>query len=274
MHKWFWVLLAVGCTREWLDTCADGKVLDDQGDCVDADTDGSDTAVDTVDTGDTQDDTQDTGDTQDTTDTQDTGDTQDTADTQDTGDTQDTADTGSATPDACGNSGDGVWIEVDFSDAYSETSPDWAFSATPGFGAADWAYGGESYPEVWDPYNGINMNDDPIGTLAEVPEGAPIQLMIGLSGISSYSSATVCVEGRSVSTNAGVTFAAYNPGNGDCGVETSMSHDWTVHAVSLDLGNSCFVPGSAYQALRIEPTGGSGLIGITRFRLTLHDAVY
>ncbi|MBI4954360.1 MAG: hypothetical protein HY908_20215, partial [Myxococcales bacterium] len=87
-----------------------------------------------------------------------------------------------------------------------------------------------------------------------------------------YDSVTVRLEGRSRATSSPVWFDVYNPLNG-CGASASMSHDWTVHAVGVDIGN-CMLEGVDFQALRIEPSGGSSALGIVRLRLTLHDAVY
>jgi hypothetical protein len=96
--------------------------------------------------------------------------------------------------------------------------------------------------------------------------------MLGLATLTSYEYATVCVEGRSVSTSSSVIFDVYNPLNG-CGTSAAMSHDWTVHAVGVELG-SCMLAAEGFQALRIEPTGGSGTLGLVRLRLTLHGAQY
>ena len=70
-----------------------------------------------------------------------------------------------------------------------------------------------------------------------------------------------------------VTVSVTNPAAGTCGGTLTMAHDWTVHAEGVDMG-SCFTAGSDLQAVRIDPTGGSGTIGLVRMRLTLHDPVY
>jgi len=123
---------------------------------------------------------------------------------------------------------------------------------------------------LWE--SNINVTTDPIGKLALIGPSGVLQIMLGLASLQSYSYATVCVEGRSVSVSSSVIFDVYNPLNG-CGNTASMSHDWTVHAVGIDLG-SCMIEGNDFQALRIDPTGGSSALGVVRLRLTLHDAVY
>ena len=95
---------------------------------------------------------------------------------------------------------------------------------------------------------------------------------LGLQGMADYDSATVCVEGRSISVGSNAIFDVYNPANG-CGVEAQISNSWDVHAVGVELGD-CLIPGVETQAVRIEPTGGSGVIGLVRVRVTLHGAVY
>ncbi|MCC6523651.1 MAG: hypothetical protein IT373_13430 [Polyangiaceae bacterium] len=179
---------------------------------------------------------------------------------------------GNPVDDACGLPGDGVWFEIDYSSAFTATNPDWLFSPTPGFGEPAWAPSGSSWPEVWDVYNNIAVTNDPIGKLAALGPSSTLQVMLGLTTLQSYSHATVCVEGRSISSSSSVTFDVYNPLNG-CGASASMSHDWTVHAVGVDIGD-CMLEGVDFQALRIEPSGGSSALGIVRLRLTLHDAVY
>lgn len=175
-------------------------------------------------------------------------------------------------PDNCGFASDGVWFEIDYGSAYTVTNPSWKFSATAGFGEPQWAPSGSSWPEVWHVSGGSSTSSDPIGTVASVGPSSYLQIMLGLTGLSSYSHATVCVEGRSISTSSSVTFDVFNPLNG-CGVTAQMSHSWEVHKVAIDLGD-CMIEGEDFQALRIDPVGGSSRIGIRRVRLTLHDAVY
>ena len=174
--------------------------------------------------------------------------------------------------DACGFPMDGIWFEIDYTNAFTATNPDWTFSPTAGWGGQDWAPQGETWPEVWDVYNNINVVNDPIGTVAALGPSSTLQVMLGLDGLISYSHATVCVEGRSISTSASVIFDVYNPLN-VCGNSANMAHDWTVHAVGVDIA-TCMIAGNDFQALRIEPSGGSSALGIVRLRLTLHNAVY
>lgn len=183
-------------------------------------------------------------------------------------------DAGAAGPaDPCGFDSDGVWVQFEYDQAGgTATSPDWGYSDTPGWGESQWAAQGESWPEVWDVFDNINVVNDPIGVVAAVGSSGELQLMIGLQDLVAYDYATACIEGRSVSATASVTFEAYNPLNG-CGASTTMAHDWSVHAEGVDLGQ-CFVLGGGVQALRLEPTGGSSSLGVTRVRLTLHGASY
>jgi len=180
---------------------------------------------------------------------------------------------GTVANDACGYSGAGIWFEIDYTSAYTSTNPSWSFSPTPGWGEPQWAASGSSWPEVWDLYNNIQVKQDPIGKLAEVDGGGILQIMIGLGALQSYSHATVCVEGRSVSATSSVYFDVYNPVNG-LGASASMAHDWTIHAVGLDLGSTVMIAGDNFQALRVDPWGGSSSLGVMRLRLTLHNPVY
>ena len=77
----------------------------------------------------------------------------------------------------------------------------------------------------------------------------------------------------SVSTSSSVTVSLTNPAAGTCGGTLTMAHDWTVHAEGLDMG-TCYSAGSDLQALRIDPSGGSGTIGLTGLRFTLHGATW
>ncbi len=175
--------------------------------------------------------------------------------------------------DACGFPLDGPWIQIEYTQAGgTATSPSWSNSDTPGWGEAQWAASNASWPEVWDLYQNINVSTDPIGVLAVVGSSAQLQLMLGFEELIDYDSATVCVEGRSVSTSASVTFDAYNPLTG-IGNTGTMAHDWNMHATGLDLGQ-CFEPGGGVQAVRLDAVGGSASLGVKRMRLVLHGAVY
>ncbi|NVB36279.1 hypothetical protein G6O69_00445 [Pseudenhygromyxa sp. WMMC2535] len=171
--------------------------------------------------------------------------------------------------DNCGFPEDGPWVEIEYWQLGSVSSPSYSYSDTPGWGEDEWAYQGMSWPEVWS-IGANSMNNDPIGIVAEI--SGQWQIMIGLAGMVSYDYASVCYEGRSVSVSSSATVDVYNPFNG-CGVETQISHSWEVHKVGVDLGD-CLIPGNNTQAVRLDPWGGSGRLGLVRLRLTLHGAVY
>lgn len=175
--------------------------------------------------------------------------------------------------DACGFPLDGPWIQIEYNNAGgSPSSPSWSYSNTPGWGEAEWAASNANWPEVWDLYQNINVSNDPIGVVAIVGSSSQLQLMLGFEELIGYDYATVCVEGRSVSTSASVTFDAYNPLTG-IGNTGSMAHDWSMHATGLDLGQA-FEPGGGVQAVRLDATGGSASLGVKRMRLIVHGAVY
>ncbi len=175
--------------------------------------------------------------------------------------------------DACGFPLDGPWIEIEYWQAgVPATSPQWTYSDTPGWGESQWAASNASWPEVWDLYQNINVTSDPIGVVAVVGSSAQLQLMLGFEELLGYDDATLCIEGRSVSTSASVQFDAYNPLTG-LGAMATMAHDWSVHAVGIELGQA-FTVGGGVQAVRLDATGGSALLGVKRMRLVLHGAVY
>jgi hypothetical protein len=163
-----------------------------------------------------------------------------------------------------------IWLEVDYGGAYLSTAPAWSFSDTPGWAAAEWAPSGKSCPEVWDVYNNIAVELDPIGRCAILGSSSELQIMIGLKKLLSYSSVAVRIEGRSASTSSSVTFDVYNPAT-SIGTSGVFGNDWTVHLIELDLG-SAMVSGDELQAVRVEPTGGSGTIALVRMRVCVHDA--
>lgn len=176
-------------------------------------------------------------------------------------------------PDATDSgAGDGeVWIEIDYDSAYTPQSPGWSNSATPGWGEAQWAPPGWSYPEAWDRFNNMTVEWDPMGSKAlMIGSSSQLQLMIGLEELLSYSSATVRLEGRSYSTTSSVNFEVSNPING-CAVAGSMSNDWTIHVEELDFGQ-CLVAGTGLQAVRVDTL--SGTLALVRMRVTLHDATW
>lgn len=179
---------------------------------------------------------------------------------------------GPVATDACGHALDGPWFEIDYSSAFTATNPAWTYSMTPGWGEPEWAPAGSSWPEVWDLYQNINISNDPIGKVAVIGPSGVLQIMLGLGGMNSYVSADVCVEGRSVATSSQVIFDVYNPLN-NCGYSATMAHDWTVHATSVNLGQ-CLIPNEDFQAIRIDPSGGSSTLGVMRVTVVLHGAVY
>src|SRR5690606_28669136 len=117
--------------------------------------------------------------------------------------------------DACGYPEDGPWIEVEYWQLGSVSSPSWSYSNTPGWGEAQWAWGNEPWPEIFE-FGGNQMANDPIGVIARI--SGTWQLMIGLQDLIGYDHATVCIQGRSVSVSSSATMAVTNPLN-DCGVQ-------------------------------------------------------
>jgi hypothetical protein len=171
-------------------------------------------------------------------------------------------------PDAGGPGTGDLWIEIDYSGANTPESPSWSFSNTPGFGPAQWAMTGASFPQAWDRFNNMQVVSDPIGTTLAIGPGSQLQLMIGLTTLISYRDAVVHLEGRSLSTDAPVSFDVTNPLN-SCGDVGSMSQDWIVHQVDVDL-MQCMVLGGGVQAIRVDPQDGT--VALVRMRLTLFGA--
>jgi hypothetical protein len=162
-----------------------------------------------------------------------------------------------------------VWVEIDYTRAFTPQSPAWRFSNTPGFGPAQWAMTGGTHPEAWDRFNNMAVVNDPIGTSLELD--GELQLMMGLLTLQSYDRAVVRLEGRARETSSSVRFDVFNPLNG-CGVGgMSMANDWSIHVVEIDLG-TCLLPGRGVQAVRVDPT--SGTMALVRMRVTLEGAVY
>lgn len=173
--------------------------------------------------------------------------------------------------DPCGFPSDGVWLEIDYGNAFTSTNPKWTYSPTPGWGEADWAPQGESWPEVWDIYQNVEVEDDQIGRVAIVDGNGALQIMFGIGGLT-YDYATVCVQGRSYSVGSSVTFTVQNQLN-KCGATGSMANDWSIHSTGVDL-ETCIVDNNEFQGLRIFASGGSGALSLKRLRFTLHGAVY
>jgi hypothetical protein len=174
-------------------------------------------------------------------------------------------------PDTGLGAGD-LSIEINYQSAFSPSSPSWTYSASPGWSPNDWDFtGGGNGAEAWDRFNNMSVVNDPIGgNVLEIGGSSELQLMFGLVSMQSYTTATVELEGRSRACCSGVTFDVYNPATG-CGDTATMSQDWTADIVVLDL-TGCFTPGSALQAVRVDPT--SGAIALRRMRLTFTGAVW
>lgn len=163
-----------------------------------------------------------------------------------------------------------MWLEIDYTNAYSPQSPSWSFSNTPGWGPSQWAASNATYPEAWDRWNNMTVGSDPIGNSLHIGSSSELQLMIGLEEMISYQYVTVRLEGRSRATSSSVQFDVYNPLNG-CGTSGSMSNDWTPDIVELDLGQCLLVgPDGDIEAVRVDPT--SGTIALLRMRVTIHGA--
>ncbi|MCA9688247.1 MAG: DUF4215 domain-containing protein [Myxococcales bacterium] len=179
--------------------------------------------------------------------------------------------------DPCGFADDdGVWIDIDYEDAFTVTSPDYSYSPTPAWQEPEWTptQMGYFWPKVVDLYNNMTVDNDPIGKLAVIKSNSTLRLYFGTKNLWSYTSATVCVTGRSVSVSSPVTFQVINPANGDCGASAMMSHDWTVHASGVTMPANCIIPNHGFQAIDIDATGGSAKLGVRSVRLTLHGAQY
>ena len=176
--------------------------------------------------------------------------------------------------DPCGFPLDGVWLDINYKNAGSIYSPSWTYSATPGFGEAQWAPQGKTWPEINAKGPPVMSYSDPIGTVVDISSGKWIRIMLGLGDLISYEYATVCITGRSISVGSSVTVDLRNPALGLCGGQTSLSNSWQVHAGGVTLPSSCFAAGNDFQALQIEPTGGSGRLGLRSARITLHKPVF
>jgi hypothetical protein len=163
-----------------------------------------------------------------------------------------------------------VWIQIDYSNASTPESPEFTFSNTPGFTGSSWAFDGADFPQAWDRFNDMSVDDDPIGHSLDLSD--ELQLMIGLHTLTSYDHAVVRLEGRAASVDADTQFDVENPLNG-CGVQgVTMSNDWTVHVVDVDLAD-CLIPGQGVQAVRVSPTNGVP-IALVRMRVTLVGAQF
>ncbi len=175
-------------------------------------------------------------------------------------------------PDSGAPGAGDLWIEIEYTNAFSPRSPTWRYSMSPGWPASAWTFTGSNSngAEAWDRFNNMQVVNDPIGRVLEIGGSSELQLMFGLSGLISYTGATVELYGRSRATSSRVLFDVFNPING-CGNSGEMSQDWTPDLVLLDW-SGCLVPGGMLQAVRVDPT--SGTVALVRLRLTIHGAVW
>ena len=121
-------------------------------------------------------------------------------------------------------------------------------------------------------YNNASVITDQIGKVALLDGGnKAVQVMFGIAGLT-YTSATVCVQGRSYSVGSSVIFTAQNQLN-KCGNTGSLPNSWQVHKSGVDIG-TCVVNNNEFQGLRVFPSGGSSALSLKKLRLTLHGAVY
>nr|WP_293173372.1 DUF4215 domain-containing protein [Nannocystis sp.] len=174
--------------------------------------------------------------------------------------------------DACGFDSDGVWFQIDYSNAGSVSSPAYTYSPTPGWGEAQWAPAGKNWPYAVDLFNNASIINDQIGKVALLSgTGEAVRVYFGLVGLN-YTYATVCVEGRSYSVGSSVTFRVQEASS-KCENFGMMANDWSVHATGVDM-QDCFIPGNNFQAVQVQPSGGSGALSLKRLRVTLHGASY
>ncbi len=177
--------------------------------------------------------------------------------------------------DACGFAADdGVWIEFEWASQNQAEDPVIGYSNTPGWGASQWAYGNNASAEAKDLFGMIMAGNDPIGWVLRIDNSDALQLRFGTSGLT-YDSASVCVTGRSSTTEFGVSFEVSNPLNNDCGGTGNFSAEWVVQADGFELPNNCVFDNVGTQALNVTINGGSDqLLGLRSVRLTLHGASY
>ena len=176
--------------------------------------------------------------------------------------------------DPCGYPEDGIWLDINYKNSFSCYSPSWKFSATPGFGEAQWAPTGEDWPVI-NAKGGPKINTkDPYGTVCDIGSSKWIRIMFGLASLTSYESATVCIEGRSISVGSSVLVDLVNPDGGYCGAQVQLSNSWWADPVGAELPPNCIKPGDPFQALQIDPSGGSNHLGLQSARITLHKPVY
>jgi len=177
--------------------------------------------------------------------------------------------------DPCGFPEDGIWLEVDFTTAATVFEPTWRYSETPGWGEAQWVPTGYAAPFIHVPFDNVLMVDDVIGRMAYgagQPDPGEFLVIFGLGGLLGYSSASVCIEGRSMTPGSPSNLNVFNGLNG-CGVTTSIDPDPQVHAVGVNL-TGCYVLGHGFQDVTLQPSEASDAMGIVRVRFTIHDPVF
>ena len=175
--------------------------------------------------------------------------------------------------DACGFPGDGVWFQIDYSNAFTVSNPAYTYSPTPNWQEAQWAPSDKGWPYAVDLFDNAKIHTDQIGKVALLDgSNKAVRVYFGLMGLSGYDYATVCVEGRSYSVGSSVTFKVMEAKT-KCGDVGMMAQDWSVHATGVDLGG-CFLANDDFQAVQVQPSGGSGALSLKRLRVTLHGAQY
>ncbi len=172
-------------------------------------------------------------------------------------------------PDMGSGTGD-LWIEIDYTSAFSPGSPAWRYSSSPGWTSSDWAFTGETRALAVDRFNNMSVVNDPIGTVLEIGSSGELELRFGVSRLLGMTGATIEIEGRSRACCSRVRFDVINPGLGCFGM-AEMSQDWTPDIVQMDF-TGCIAAGNNFQAIRLDPT--SGAIALRRLRLTIHGPVY
>jgi len=175
--------------------------------------------------------------------------------------------------DACGFIQDGPWIEISYKgrQGYPATSPKWFYSDTPGWGEPEWAPAGESWPYIHALGN-ILVEGANIDGAAIIDSSDRLRLFLGLEELGSYDYATVCLTGYSYSVGSSVTMDVFNPVNG-CGAEVMVSNGWFPYPTDIDFAN-CMITGNGFQAIEVDPWGGSSAFAMQTMRLTLHGANY
>ena len=165
-----------------------------------------------------------------------------------------------------------LFLEIDYSFAFDSDSPRFTFSNTPGFGEAEWAFGGgPGFPQAWDRFNNMHVVQ-PFQSdhyLQEEGMQEQLQLMIGLPASVSYDHVEVeLVAARDVRSGI-LNLDVENPLTG-CGVsDVTISNEDAFTSTIVDLAD-CLEPGESVQAVRLTPQ--SGILDLLRMRVTLKGA--